>query len=110
MTNSIIFFVTYSYYVGIVVINRSKFFVIIIIYKIFTLISFTIFSIACRVRLVTLELCLKLLGQLLLNSKSEVGISETQRASLFSARMQSMTVLRNFYKSEDIFLDLFEDE
>lgn len=66
---------------------------------------------ACRVRLVTLELCLKLLGQLLLMSKTnDVGVTEAQRVSLFSARMQSMIVLRNFYKSEDIFLDLFEDE
>lgn len=61
-------------------------------------------------RLVTLELCLKLLAQLLLSKTNDIGVTEAQRASLFSARMQSMTVLRNFYKSEDIFLDLFEDE
>lgn len=37
-------------------------------------------------------------------------ITEAQQDLLFAARNQSMSVLRNFYKSEDIFLDLFEDE
>lgn len=37
-------------------------------------------------------------------------IQDLHKASLFQARTQSMTVLKNFYKSEDIFLDLFEDE
>lgn len=35
---------------------------------------------------------------------------EIYRNALFSAQSQSMAVLREFYKSEDIFLDLFEDE
>ena len=39
-----------------------------------------------------------------------MNITDVQQNSLFSTRNQSMTVLRNFYKSEDIFLDLFEDE
>lgn len=38
------------------------------------------------------------------------NITEIQQDVLFAARQQSMTILRNFYKSEDIFLDLFEDE
>lgn len=38
------------------------------------------------------------------------NLIEKHRNSLFSSRSQSMTVLKNFYKSEDIFLDLFEDE
>jgi protein CLEC16A len=37
-------------------------------------------------------------------------IQEIHKNSLLQARSQSMTVLKNFYKSEDIFLDLFEDE
>lgn len=56
----------------------------------------------------TIELTLKLLNQLFAtNARS---IQEQQQASLMQARSQSMTVLKNFYKSEDIFLDLFEDE
>lgn len=56
----------------------------------------------------TIELTLKLLTQLLGTKASNVP--EAHRASLLQARSQSMTVLKNFYKSEDIFLDLFEDE
>jgi len=56
--------------------------------------------------LVTIELTLKLLLQLLSNGAQQ----EAYRASLLQARSQSMTVLKNFYKSEDIFVDLFEDE
>jgi protein CLEC16A len=57
---------------------------------------------------VTIELTLKLLTQLFAtNARS---IQEQQQVSLMQARSQSMTVLKNFYKSEDIFLDLFENE
>lgn len=56
----------------------------------------------------TIELTLKLLTQLLVTNPSQ--IPENHRSSLLQARTQSMTVLKNFYKSEDIFLDLFEDE
>jgi protein CLEC16A len=66
---------------------------------------------SCRVRLVTIELTIKLLNQLLnLETQSSVKINEVHKNSLFAARNQSMTVLKSFYKSEDIFLDLFEDE
>lgn len=69
---------------------------------------------ACRVRLITIELTLKLLSQLLgisdQFSSTPSILNEAHKASLFQARSQSMTVLKNFYKSEDIFLDLFEDE
>lgn len=41
---------------------------------------------------------------------AECSLLETHHNAIFSARNQSMTVLRNFYKSEDFFLDLFEDE
>lgn len=63
---------------------------------------------SCRIRLVTIELTLKLLTQLLVTNPSQ--IPDNHRTSLLQARTQSMTVLKNFYKSEDIFLDLFEDE
>lgn len=68
-----------------------------------TMFSFT----ACRVRLVTIDLTLKLLSKLL---TTPANIQELHKVSLLQARTQSMTVLKNFYKSEDIFLDLFEDE
>lgn len=41
---------------------------------------------------------------------TECCLLEAHHNAIFAARNQSMTVLRNFYKSEDIFLDLFEDE
>lgn len=56
----------------------------------------------------TIDLTLKLLTQLLRANPSQ--IQDVHKTSLFQARTQSMTVLKNFYKSEDIFLDLFEDE
>lgn len=65
---------------------------------------------SCRVRLVTIELTLKLLSQIVGVGTSNANFCELHRHSLFAARNQSMMVLRNFYKSEDIFLDLFEDE
>ncbi|XP_058447400.1 protein CLEC16A homolog [Malaya genurostris] len=65
---------------------------------------------SCRIRLVTIELTLKLFSQIVGIGTSNINISEQHKHSVFSARNQSMTVLRNFYKSEDIFLDLFEDE
>ncbi|EAT42579.1 AAEL005902-PA [Aedes aegypti] len=65
---------------------------------------------SCRIRLVTIDLTLKLLSQIIGIGTSNVNISDLHKQTIFSARNQSMTVLRNFYKSEDIFLDLFEDE
>lgn len=66
--------------------------------------------IACRIRLVTVELTIKVLMQRMCSGTRNALITDTHRQLLSSARDQSMTVLRNFYKSEDIFLDLFEDE
>lgn len=37
-------------------------------------------------------------------------LTEAQHKSIQDARNHSMIILHNFYKSEDIFLDLFEDE
>lgn len=64
----------------------------------------------CRIRLITLELTMKLFCQMIQIDSTECCLLEAHHNSIFSARNQSMTVLRNFYKSEDIFLDLFEDE
>lgn len=73
--------------------------------------------VACRIRLITIEIALQLLVTFTkpTNTKDDCPptatcITEVQQEALFAARNQSMSVLRNFYKSEDIFLDLFEDE
>ncbi|XP_030571862.1 protein CLEC16A homolog isoform X1 [Drosophila novamexicana] len=64
-----------------------------------------------RIRLITVEIALELLLTFTKPVADEAPcITATQQGLLFSARNQSMVVLRNFYKSEDIFLDLFEDE
>ncbi|XP_014092716.2 protein CLEC16A homolog [Bactrocera oleae] len=65
---------------------------------------------SCRIRLITIEIALQLLITFTKPYTDDACITEAQRDALFSARNQSMVVLRNFYKSEDIFLDLFEDE
>lgn len=65
---------------------------------------------ASRIRLITVELTIKLFCQLVEDDSNIYNLTESQHNSIISARSQSMIVLRNFYKSEDIFLDLFEDE
>lgn len=63
----------------------------------------------CRVRLVTLELSLKLFLQLI-TSDGQIKLSDVHKAAIESARAQSTALVRNFYKSEEIFLDMFEHE
>nr|NP_001262635.1 endosomal maturation defective, isoform C [Drosophila melanogaster]AGB96015.1 endosomal maturation defective, isoform C [Drosophila melanogaster] len=66
---------------------------------------------ASRIRLITVEIALELLVTFTRPSSDDSRcITAAQQDLLFSARNQSMVVIRNFYKSEDIFLDLFEDE
>ncbi|XP_015596289.1 protein CLEC16A homolog isoform X1 [Cephus cinctus] len=62
-----------------------------------------------KVRLVTLELTIKLLTRLVM-SEGRSLLHDTHLASIEAAKEQSTALLRNFYKSEDIFLDMFEDE
>ncbi|XP_018335183.1 protein CLEC16A homolog isoform X2 [Agrilus planipennis] len=64
---------------------------------------------SCRIRLVTLELALKLIIQLVMCDGKNV-MNEAHKVSLEAARSQSTALLRNFYKSEEIFLDMFEHE
>lgn len=64
---------------------------------------------SCRVRLVTLELALKLLLQLVTCDGQNV-MNDLHKTSIEAARTQSTALLRNFYKSEEIFLDMFEHE
>lgn len=63
----------------------------------------------CRVRLVTLELTLKIILQLVICDGKNI-LLEPHRLTIEAAKSQSMALLRNFYKSEEIFLDMFEHE
>lgn len=63
-----------------------------------------------RIRLITLQITLRLLEQLTKPNTDDCFITEQQQALLFAAKDQAMATLRNYYKSEDMFLDLFEDE
>ncbi|KAL0278779.1 UNVERIFIED_CONTAM: hypothetical protein PYX00_000494 [Menopon gallinae] len=62
-----------------------------------------------KIRLVTLELGLKLLTQLIFVNDSHT-LSDSQLAAIAGAKEESTSVVRNFYKTEEIFLDMFEDE
>ncbi|XP_043476233.1 protein CLEC16A homolog [Leptopilina heterotoma] len=62
-----------------------------------------------KVRLITLELTIKILIQLVI-SEGRGLINDSHIAAIETAKEQSAVQLRNFYKSEDIFLDMFEDE
>ncbi|KAL4240827.1 Protein CL16A [Mactra antiquata] len=62
-----------------------------------------------KVRLATLELSIRLLKQLVyMPGKSY--LQDRHLAGIENARECSTQLLRNFYKSEEIFLDMFEDE
>ncbi|XP_030067259.1 protein CLEC16A isoform X3 [Microcaecilia unicolor] len=62
-----------------------------------------------KVRLATLELDCLLLKQLVLASSGCI-IKDVHLACLEGAREESVHLLRCFYKGEEIFLDMFEDE
>ncbi|XP_076235537.1 C-type lectin domain containing ema isoform X3 [Calliopsis andreniformis] len=72
-----------------------------------------IISLSCqtnaKVRLITLELAIKLLTQLVM-SEGQNMLKDSHLAAIEAAKEQSTSLLKNFYKSEDIFLDMFEDE
>uniref|UniRef100_A0A8C2WY49 C-type lectin domain containing 16A n=1 Tax=Cyclopterus lumpus TaxID=8103 RepID=A0A8C2WY49_CYCLU len=62
-----------------------------------------------KVRLATLELSCLLLKQSVL-SGNQCIIKDVHLACLEGGREDSLHLLRRFYKGEDIFLDMFEDE
>ncbi|XP_063078084.1 protein CLEC16A isoform X3 [Engraulis encrasicolus] len=62
-----------------------------------------------KVRLATLELSCLLLKQSVL-SRGQCIIKDLHLACLEGAREESLHLLRRFYKGEEIFLDMFEDE
>ncbi|XP_077590804.1 protein CLEC16A isoform X1 [Stigmatopora nigra] len=62
-----------------------------------------------RVRLATLELSCLLLKQSVLSGSPSI-IKDVHLACLEGAREESLHLLRQFYRGEEIFLDMFEDE
>ncbi|KAK7789515.1 hypothetical protein R5R35_002837 [Gryllus longicercus] len=72
-----------------------------------------IISLSCqpksRVRLVTLELSIRLLIQLVMKN-GQSFLHDCHLAAIEGAKEESTCLLHNFYKSEEIFLDMFEDE
>ncbi|ESO85022.1 hypothetical protein LOTGIDRAFT_196246, partial [Lottia gigantea] len=62
-----------------------------------------------KVRLATLEMTIKLLKQLTFKEDTSY-LQDRHLASVENAKERSTQLLRNFYKSEEIFLDMFEDE
>ncbi|KAI5698510.1 hypothetical protein M8J75_007909 [Diaphorina citri] len=63
----------------------------------------------CRVRLVTLEVTILLLKKLVVRDQTSI-LSDAHLAAIVNAKEESTSLLRNFYKSEDIFLDMFQFE
>ncbi|XP_067005962.2 protein CLEC16A homolog isoform X2 [Anabrus simplex] len=62
-----------------------------------------------RVRLVTLDLSIRLLIQLVMKD-GQSCLHDCHLAAIEGAKEEGTSLLRNFYKSEEIFLDMFEDE
>ncbi|XP_022248411.1 protein CLEC16A-like isoform X2 [Limulus polyphemus] len=62
-----------------------------------------------RIRLATLEMSILLVKQLVLKDGYSF-LQDRHLAAIEQAREESTLLLRNFYKSEEIFLDMFEDE
>merc|ERR1719210_1656791 len=62
-----------------------------------------------KIRLVTLDARIDLLKGMVL-SQGKSFLADTHFAQLEGIKEESTLLLRNFYKSEEIFLDMFEDE
>merc|ERR1719361_2285798 len=62
-----------------------------------------------KIRLVTLDLAMDLVKGMVLGENRSY-MTDTHFAELEGIREESTLLLRNFYKSEEIFLDMFEDE
>ncbi|CAG0879516.1 unnamed protein product [Darwinula stevensoni] len=62
-----------------------------------------------KVRLATLELSIILLRRLV-KGNSGSYLQDEHLAAIEGAKEEAVLTLRNFYKSEEIFLDMFEDE
>eukprot|EP00093_Oithona_nana_P002907 02907.XXX_1098_61101_1 [CDS] Oithona nana genome sequencing. len=63
-----------------------------------------------KIRLVTLDASIDLLKGMVLSGEGKSFLADTHFAQLEGIKEESTLLLRNFYKSEEIFLDMFEDE
>uniref|UniRef100_A0A2S2QFM6 Protein CLEC16A n=2 Tax=Sipha flava TaxID=143950 RepID=A0A2S2QFM6_9HEMI len=63
----------------------------------------------CYVRSVTLEMAIMLLKKLTIHEE-KTYISDEHIAIIFNAKEKILTLLRQFFKKEEMFLELFEDE
>nr|CAD7397490.1 unnamed protein product [Timema cristinae] len=81
---------------------------VLLVEKLIKIISYSCQS-NSRIRLVTLELSIRLLTQLVMKN-SQSFLHDCHLAAIEGAKEESTALLRNFYKSEEIFLDMFEDE
>merc|ERR1719259_477503 len=69
-----------------------------------------------RIRLITLDVAIAVIKQLTIGGAGEQEdkatsyLSDTHFAQIEGIKEESILLLRNFYKSEEIFLDMFEDE
>lgn len=63
----------------------------------------------CYVRSVTLEMAITLLKKITINEE-QVFISDRHIAVLLNAKEKILPLLRQFFKKEEMFLELFEDE
>ncbi|GAB6025945.1 hypothetical protein CHUAL_011914 [Chamberlinius hualienensis] len=62
-----------------------------------------------KVRIATLEMTIAVLKQMVFRNDGSF-LQDRHLASIAGAREESTLLLRNFYKGEEIFLDMFEDE
>ncbi|KAF6024766.1 CLEC16A [Bugula neritina] len=76
------------------------------IIKIITLSS----QFAGKVRLATLELSIMVLNMLVVMDDGTSCLRDNHYATLISIKEESMALLRDVFKTEEIFLDMFEDE
>ncbi|XP_050541117.1 protein CLEC16A homolog isoform X7 [Daktulosphaira vitifoliae] len=63
----------------------------------------------CSVRSVTLEMAIELLKKLTIN-ENKFCISDKHVAIIYNAKEKILPILRQFFKKEEMFLELFEDE
>lgn len=65
---------------------------------------------AGRVRLATLELGIMVLNVLVVMEDGRSCLHDNHLAALISTKEESMELLRHVFKTEEMFLDMFEDE
>ena len=72
--------------------------------------NFFRFLLAGKVRLATLELAIMVLNMLVVMDDGTSCLHDNHLATLMATREESMALLRNVFKTEEMILDMFEDE